>query len=157
MHSPSLAQDTAPTTGDEYRVATAGGVVRIPQADWKAMPSPNPSAENFQQRTIETHHRFPRMVTVFKIHMTEDVRVGTLISPTEYLEMWVEQWGTLTVQIRADKGRYWVMSRETVLAPTSPFLDTSAAKDLVADEFITAREMFEPEIEQTRFLLRSRF
>jgi hypothetical protein len=71
--------------------------------------------------------------------------------------MWVEQWGTLTIQIRADKGRYWVMSRETVLAPTGPLLDTSAGKDLSDDEVAAARELFETEIDRTRFLLGSQF
>jgi hypothetical protein len=153
----SPPQGTAPAAEDDYRVGTAAGVVRIPRAEWKALPGSYRSGESFEQRKVELRQRFPRFLTVFTIHMTEDDRVGQQISPTEYLEMWVEQWGTLTVQVRVDKGRYWVMSRETILAPEGPLLDTSVAKALSDDEFSAARAMFEAEIERTRFLLTSQF
>jgi hypothetical protein len=153
----ATAQEAGPAPGGDYRVATPSGVVRIPRAEWTAIPSLEPLGESFQQHTIEAHHRLPRIVTVFKIHMTEGVRVGRQISPTDYLEMWIEDVSTLTVRIRADQGRYWLMSRETLLVPPSPLLDTSAARQLSDDEFDAAREIFGAEIEKTRFLLHSQF
>jgi hypothetical protein len=153
----AATQEATPAVGGEYRVATPSGFVRIPKADWKAVPSAHALGESFEQRRPSTHQGLPRLVTVFKTHMTEDVRIGRSISPTEYLEMEVDASGRLIVQIRVDKGRYWLLSRETLLTPGGPFVDTAVVRALTVEESAAAREMFASEIEQTRFLLHSQF
>jgi hypothetical protein len=153
----ACAEERATGPAADYRVETPAGTLRISADEWKAMPGTNPLRQEFEQRTSETGPRLPRVVTVVKIHMTDDVRVGEQISPTEYLEIRAEGPSTATVQIRADKGRYWVMSRETLTAPTGPLFETPRGQSLTGTEFAIAQSIFARDIELTRFLLQSKF
>jgi len=68
-------------------------------------------------------------------------------------------WGqvTITTQVRVDKGSYWVMSRETFIAPSVYRVNTSELHSLYDDEFTAARQAFQPELDTTRFILQSKF
>ena len=45
--------------------------------------------------------------------MSEDRRLGLPISDHEFVEFLVVHPGKLTIQVRVDRGKYWVLSRET--------------------------------------------
>ena len=60
-------------------------------------------AETFEQVQKGPRHESPRVVTVFKLPMTDDRRAGVRVSPNEYVEMFVVNPGMLTVQVRVDK------------------------------------------------------
>ena len=122
------------------------------------MPNDYEWAENFEETRKGPRHEFPRVVTVFKLPMTEDRQIGTRISPNEYVEMFIVHEGTLTVEVRLDKGSYWVLSRETFTAPSVYGVDTTTLFHSLYDlEFSTASEAFQPEIDTTRYLLSSKF
>jgi hypothetical protein len=143
---------------DLHVVSVAGKAIELPTATWKAMRNEFEWAENFEQVTKEPKHLFPRVVTVFKLPMTDDRRSGIRISPREYVEMFVVDPGTLTVQIRVDKGTYWVLSRETFAAGSIYGVDTGTAQhSLYDEEFKSAQQSFGPEIDRTRYLLQSTF
>ena len=55
---------------------------------------------------------YKQIITVFLIPMTDD-RKREEIAKNEYFESFVLRANSITVQIRIDKGDYWVMSRET--------------------------------------------
>jgi hypothetical protein len=147
-----------PATTDDHVVKLPTGIRRLPKADWKPMTNEYDWAENFEQIEKGPRHEFPRVVTVFKLPMTEDRRVGVRVSPNEYVEMFVVNPGTLTVQVRLDKKQYWVMSRETFEAKSIHRVDTTTAyRSFYDQEFEWAREAFQPELDSTRYLLQSTF
>ena len=156
----ACAQTPAATSTNvsEYIVNAPSHSIRLARADWKAMPNDYEWAENFEEIRKGRRHEFPRVVTVFMLPMTADRRIGTRISPNEYVEMFVVHTGTLTVQVSLDKGSYWVLSRETFTAPSIRGVDTATLQHDLSDvEFRRASEAFQPERDPPRYLLSSKF
>lgn len=121
---------------------------------WLPMENEAEFAENFEDRQKGPRHVFGRVVTVFKLPMTDDRRIGTQIAPGEWLEFFVAHQGAVTVQYRLDRGHYWLLSRET-LRP-SPFLQDrlSPGRHLDAPTLNQLRFDIQREVDDTRFLLR---
>ena len=154
----SSINDEPSATIEQVVEEPTGGPLRLPNGQWKAMTNEFPWAENFEQIAKGLRHEFPRVVTVFKLPMTDDRRVGIRISPNEYVEMFVANPGAITMQVRVDKKSYWVMSRETFLAKSIYGVDTSTPSHSIYDEeFKWARQAFQPEIDTTRYLLQTSF
>ncbi len=148
--TPTASKESA----SDYIVSAPSRTIRLARADWTAMTNDYEWAENFEEIRKGPREEFERVVTVFKLPMTEDRRIGEMISPNEYVEMFVVHTGMLTVRVRLDKGSYWVMSRQTFTAPSVPGVDTAR---LSALEFARAREAFQSELDTTRYLLQSTF
>jgi hypothetical protein len=152
--TPTASKESA----SDYIVSAPSRTIRLARADWTAMTNDYEWAENFEEIRKGPREEFERVVTVFKLPMTEDRRIGEMISPNEYVEMFVVHTGMLTVRVRLDKGSYWVMSRQTFTAPSVPGVDTARLQhDLSALEFARAREAFQSELDTTRYLLQSTF
>lgn len=92
--------------------------IRLSRHEWRALPNPQPFADNFEQTEFLPPLTRPRIVTIFKMPMSEDRRVGRPLSKNEYIQMFSFEPGVVTVRIRVDKGDYWVLSDEAVAAPT---------------------------------------
>jgi len=145
-------------SASDYIVSVPSRTIRLARADWTAMTNDYGWAENFEEIRKGPREEFERVVAVFKLPMTEDRRIGEMISLNEYVEMFVVNTGVLAVQVRLDKGSYWVMSRQTFTAPSVPRVDTARLQhDLSALEFASAREAFQSELDTTRYLLQSTF
>jgi hypothetical protein len=117
-----------------YEVVTASKTIQVPRSRWHAMPNPETFADNFEERRTGSKHRFGRVVTVFRIPMSDDRRLGVRISDAEYLELFVSHPGTITARVRVDKGSYWVMSRETFEVPQLTGVDTHTWHDLTTSK-----------------------
>jgi hypothetical protein len=63
----------------------------------------------------------------------------------------------VTAQVRSDKGRYWILSRETFIAPSIPGVNTDRLHEFTDPDFGHVRNMFQVEIDTTRYLLQSSF
>jgi hypothetical protein len=122
-------------------------------------------AVNFEQVKREPRQEFARVVTIFKLPMSVDRRLGTKLSANEYLELFAIHSGSITVQVRIDKGSYWVLSRDTYRVPSSPqdeFYDRQLT-DIISDRVITNDEFgwahlqLQPQIDSTRCLLQTTF
>jgi hypothetical protein len=57
------------------------GTLQVDTAKWTPMGDEYEWAENFEARQREERHIAPRIVTVFKLPMTDDGRVGTGCRP----------------------------------------------------------------------------
>ena len=75
------AQDLA--KGAAFIVSVPPHTIRVPSADWKAMPNEHEWTDNFEQLRKDPGHVSPRVVTVFKLPITDDRREGMRISPDE--------------------------------------------------------------------------
>ena len=155
--TPTAPQETQSAT--DYIVSAPSRTIRLARADWTAMTNDYAWAENFAAIRKGSREALEQIVTVFKLPMTEDRRSGEMISLNEYVEMFVVHTGMLTVQVRVDKGSYWVMSRQTFAAPSSVLgVDTTTLQhELSALEFVRARWAFQSELDTTRYLLQSQF
>jgi len=125
---------------------------------WQAMTNEEEYAENFQENQCDsTIFKHCRVVTIFKIPMSEDRKTGIKLSQNEYVDVFVVHPGFVTVQVRIDKNNYWVMSRETYQNPDSlkslsmydAFPNQKKQKELLA--------VFQNNVDKTRYLLRSTF
>jgi len=154
------AQDFA--EGAAFIVSVPPHTIRVPRADWETMPNQYEWADNFEQLRKDPGHVYPRVVTVYKLPMTADRRLGMRISSDEYVQMFNVLAGTLTVQVRLDKGDYWVLSRESFALPSGPngeqtleqFLTRPRPDSELYEQFLFR---FQTEIDTTRYLLASTF
>jgi hypothetical protein len=144
------AQKTAPS---DLVIQAPGRTIRLPSVGWKPMKNEFEWAENFEQSEKSARQRYPRVVTVFKLPMSEDRRSGVRISPGEYLELFVSSPGTLSALLRVDKGKYWVLSRDGFVVP-----DTVQINPVLSDAaFARVQFEFQGEIDSARYLLQSVF
>lgn len=156
--SDSAPQTDAISAGDDHVLKLPTGTLRLPKSDWKAITNEYEWAENFEQTQKAPRHEFPRVVTVFKLPMTDDRRVGVRISPNEYVELFFAHPGMLTMLVRVDKKQYWLSSRETFKAQSIHGVGiTTDYHTLHDEEFKWALQEFQAELDTTRYLLQSRF
>jgi len=141
----------------DHVVEVAGRKIWLSAARWKSMTNEVEWAVNFEEAGKGSKHEFGRVVTIYKLPMSDGRRLGVRISRQEYLELFVVHPGTVTAQIRIDKGPYWVLSRETFRTPSLVGVDTNRWHSLSQQEFELARSEFQAEIDSTRYLLQSAF
>src|SRR5262245_40683206 len=77
------------SASSSYEVAIGSTIVNVPMRDWKPLENSEPYAENFEARVLKAGHAFPQVLTVFKVPMSEDRRLGIRISDNEFLEFFV--------------------------------------------------------------------
>ena len=98
---------------------------------------------------------FPQVITVYLNKMTSDRMSGKKISENEWLEVFVVHPQTATVQIRRNKGDYWVLSRQT-FSVSEPQL-INANPESSEQNFALYQTFFQNEIDTTRHILDSEF
>ena len=114
-------------------------------------------AVNFEDSGKDVGQDVKRVATIFKLPMSDDRRNGVRISPEEYLEMFVFRPGTVTVQVRRDRGSYWLLSRETLVAANGKAASPLSGAQLTGPSFAAARVQLETQIDSTRYVLQSTF
>jgi len=98
---------------EAYQVQTLDKEVSIDQAMWKAMVNESQTAVNFERRTMDKGMEFPSVLTIFKVPITRD-RKGTFeLTDTETMDLFQAHPGVITVQLVFDRGRYWILLRES--------------------------------------------
>ena len=98
------------------------------------------------------------MVAVYSIPMSDDRRIGLKISDREYVEFFIVHPGFVTAQTRVDKGKYWVLCRETFNPKGLSPVDVSLYRPFLSD--IENRQLwqhYQEEVDETRYLLNSKF
>jgi hypothetical protein len=160
-----LAAAQGIAASDALVVQVPGKTIQVLRSDWKPMNNEFEWAANFEQLKRESRQEFARVVTVFKLPMSNDRRLGTKLSPNEYLELFAVHAGTVTVQVRVDKGSYWVLSRDTYRVPSNPeeeFYDRQL-REIISDRVITDEEFrwvhiqLQSHIDSSRYLLQTTF
>ena len=141
-----------------------GKTIELSSNDWVKVGDPNNFAKNYSEKESSSLHAYERMVTVFLNPMSGDRRIGKKLTSTEYVEMFIVTPGLLTMRIRIDKGEYWVMSRDTYKPKEKMISNALDSTDFsVASLSISESERaqlmsdYQAEIDETRFLLNSKF
>jgi len=140
---------------DNYTVKMSGKSVVVSDEKWKKSADPETYAKNFEAREMLGREAFPQVVTVYLNKMTSDRMSGKKISENEWLEMFVVHPQTITIQIRRDKGGYWVLSRQT-FSVSEPQL-INASPESSEQNFTLYQNSFQNEIDTTRHILDSEF
>ena len=126
--------------------------------DWTKAKDETNFAKNYEEKRTSPWHKYGRMVTVFLIPMSDDRRVGLKISDREYAEFFIVHPGFVTAQTRVDKGKYWVLCRETFNQESHWPVDVSAYKAFLSEnEQRQLWQRYQAEIDETRYLLNSKF
>lgn len=143
---------------DRLSLVVPGKTIELSSDDWTKARDKRSFAKNYEEKRISPWHKYGRMVTVFLIPMSDDRRVGLKISDREYVEFFIVHPGLITVQTRVDKGRYWVLCRETFNQKSHLPVDASAYKPFLSEnENQLLWRLYQAEIDETRYLLQSTF
>lgn len=143
-----------PTPPGQHLVNVGHAAISLDAARWRAMPNEFDWAENFEEISRDASHVFPRVLTVFKLPMTLDRRVGLRISDSEFLEIFSTTPESLTIQIRSDRNSFWLLIRETVDTRGNTQLSEIALDRIVTDQEVRqAASALQPLIDNTRYLL----
>lgn len=133
-----------------------GKTLELSTDEWSKMRDETSFAKNFEGKKDAPWHKFGRVVTVYLNPMSEDRRSGLKISKTEYIELFSVHPGLLTAQVRVDKGGYWVLCRET-FKPKAPMPAVTLRSYLSENEELQLLHHYQVEIDETRYLLNSKF
>lgn len=140
---------------NQYSVETSGKSVVVSDQKWKKVDDSETYARNFEAREKTDKETYPQVITVFLNSMSADRMSGKKISENEWLEMFVVHPQTVTVQIRRNKGDYWVLSRQT-FSVSEPQL-INANPESSEQNFALYQIFFQNEIDTTRHVLDSEF
>ncbi len=132
---------------NDFIVKTSNKNIVVSEKKWNKAKDSQSYAKNFEAREKINKEEYPQMITVYLNPMTSDRMSGTKISNKEYLEIFVVHPKTVTIQIRNDKGNYWVLSRQTFSA-NEPELEKNPS---------LYQYYFQNEIDTTRHMLESEF
>jgi len=133
-------------------------VIELPKSNWRKLDDPSGYAKNYEEKAKSASHHFNRVVTVFLTPMSINQRVGLKISEYEYLDFLVVHPGLVTAQTKIDKGKYWVLCRETFKQKKTVGIDISKYKPFLSDEEIKiVWSDYMEEIDETRKILNLEF
>lgn len=122
---------------------------------WKFVDNPNENnySKNYSALNKKDGEKFEQMVTVFLNRMTDDRKTGKKITNTEYIEAFVVYPYSITVQIRVDKGDYWILSRQTFESKNDYPEQTNVS---YANLLLNFEDM-QNKIDNTRYILNNEF
>ena len=84
--------------------------LRLPATAWVPMSNAQPAvAENFSSTRKRTSTLYSQVLTIFKLPMSVDRRTGLHVSKNEFVEAFVVHRDSVTIQVRVDRGSYWVL------------------------------------------------
>jgi hypothetical protein len=132
--------------------------IELSPDDWAKAKDELDFAKNYEEKKKSPWQKFRRMVTVFLIPMSEDRLSGLKISDTEYLEFFIVHPGFVTVQTRVNKGKYWVLCRETFNPKDHSPISVSDYKPFLSEsENRRLWQLYQAELDEARYLLNSKF
>ena len=140
---------------NQYLVKTSGKSIVVSDQKWKKVDDSETYARNFEAKEKVGREVYSQVITVFLNTMSADRMSGKKISENEWLEMFAVHPQTVTVQIRRNKGDYWVLSRQT-FSVSEPQL-INANPESSEQNFALYQNFFQNEIDTTRHILDSEF
>jgi len=154
----SLLYFSVVAAAGELTLQVPGKTIELSTSDWEKVADKTKFARNYFAKKPSPLHQYNRMVTVYLNPMSDDRRIGLKISDFEYLEFFIVNPGFVTAQTRVDKGKYWVLCRETFHPKDNLPIDISAYKPFLSkNENQLLWITYQVEVDQTRYLLNSKF
>ena len=130
-------------------------ITKINISEWSALKSESNSSINLRRNNLRKNEKYNQIITIFTLEMTNDQKVGAKLSDSIYLEIFKNLEGTVTVQIRLNKGQYWILSRQTFETEYSDLLSNGEYAD--SKKTILFAKFLETEINETVSLLNVTF
>jgi len=110
----------------DHIVKIGAKVLRLSATEWVFRESEQPAVTaNFESTRRSKSTQFSQELTIFKVPMSADRRDGLHVSTSEYVEAFVVHENAVTIQVRVDRGSYWVLTRETFKADRPMLIDVS--------------------------------
>jgi len=150
LSSPVIGQSS--DKDSDYVIKTKNKLINISKSNWDFLETDYLYSKNYQSKNKYEGHMYKQIITVFLIPMTND-RKREEIAKNEYFESFVLRANSITVQIRIDKGDYWVMSRETY----NTFENFPVQKDFSYSNALINFRGIQDRIDRTRFILNKDF
>ena len=145
---PEDGESQIKTQGIEIK--TQDKVILLDSDSWKPMRNEFEWARNYSAKSKNKGQVYETFLTIYLLPMATDRKTGKVISSNEYIEIFQVRPGTVTVQLRVDKGKYWVLTRDTynVNTPASKVELDSLVYKMVYQEIQT-------QIDSNRFFIRN--
>jgi len=145
---PEDGESQIKTQGIEIK--TQDKVILLDSDSWKPMRNEFEWARNYSAKSKNKGQVYETFLTIYLLPMATDRKTGKVISSNEYIEIFQVRPGTVTVQLRVDKGKYWVLTRDTynVNTPASKVELDTLVYDMVYQEIQT-------KIDSNRFFIRN--
>jgi hypothetical protein len=88
----------------------------MPPADeWEEIPNEASYTRNYSRKQKRPYELYRHVITIYETPMSTDRREGKSIAPGEYLQIFkVGNGGDVVIQLRVDRGRYWILSRQRI-------------------------------------------
>jgi hypothetical protein len=156
-HNVQAAKDNGDLSSREKRLKIAVGnrSVEISPLEWEVLKSEFEYSVNLKNNRMLSNEKYNQIVTVFNLEMTRDRKSGTKLSDNIYLESFRTLQDSVTVQIRIDKGSYWILSRQTFSFDNDRILSIGEYADEKKSLLIS--NMFKNEISNTIYTLNRHF
>ena len=145
---PEDGESQIKTQGIEIK--TQDKVILLDSDSWKPMRNEFEWARNYSAKSKNKGQVYETFLTIYLLPMATDRKTGKVISSNEYIEIFQVRPGTVTVQLRVDKGKYWVLTRDTynVNTPASKVELDNLVYKMVYQEIQT-------KIDSNRFFIRN--
>jgi hypothetical protein len=145
---PEEGESQIKTKGIEIK--TPDKIIFLDSDSWKPMRNEFEWARNYSAKSKNKGQVYETVLTIYLLPMSADRKSGKLISPNEYIEIFQVRPGTVTVQLRVDKGKYWVLTRDTynVNTPASKVELDTLVYNMVYQEIQT-------KVDSNRFFIRN--
>lgn len=127
----------------------------IDQNQWDILKSESEYSFNIERRKKSPKEKYNQIVNIFKIEMTKDRKIGSKISDNIYLEAFKTIENSLTIQIRMDKGNYWILSRQTFEVENNNII--SVGEYANNSKLTLISKLFQDEISGAIYLINSNF
>jgi hypothetical protein len=128
---------------------------QLDQDEWNVLKSDSEYSVNLSKKTKRSNEKYNQIVTVFNIEMTKDRKSGVKLSENIYFEAFRTSLDSLTIQIRIDKGSYWVLSRQVFQTENDELLSPGEYADESKALIISKR--FQDEISSSIFMMNKIF
>lgn len=99
-------------------IQTPDKLITLDSGKWEPMTNEFDWAQNYSEKLKKTGQVYETVLTIYLLPMSADRKNGKQISPNEYVEIFQVRQGTVTVQLKVDKGKYWVLTRDTYKVTT---------------------------------------
>ena len=131
-------------------IKTPDKIIFLDSDSWKPMRNEFEWARNYSAKSKNKGQVYETVLTIYLLPMATDRKTGKVISSNEYIEIFQVRPGTVTVQLRVDKGKYWVLTRDTynVNTPASKVELDNLVYKMVYQEIQT-------KIDSNRFFIRN--
>ena len=150
-------------TNPDYLIDVGNREIAVNQEEWEFVNNSSGStySKNYSAINKKDGEKFEQMITVFLNTMTDDRKSGEKITNSEYIEAFVVHPNSVTVQIRVDKGDYWVMSRQTFKIktnyPDQTDIPLSDLQYILVDAPDSLNQTMQNQIDNTRYILNNDF